>query len=174
MISKLCWLTESCQQKKKPSKQYIQCTIEKLMMNSLGWKWVLLNQCIDHLQFWFYLFVKHETREKNAHFVQYVHRWSQNLKYTCTCTWLCKCNVRRHGDLSLLSCINRNRLTWSWPICCLLWGSLRLCTCFWSTDVLVWFPDPPMLVICTPRVCAVRFSLASSHLCLYSAYSDIQ
>jgi hypothetical protein len=25
------------------------------------------------------LFVKHETREKNAHFVQYVHRWSQTL-----------------------------------------------------------------------------------------------
>ena len=97
----------------------------------------LLNQCIDHLQFWFYLFVKHETREKNAHFVQYVHCWSQNLKYTCTCTWLCKCNTRRHGDLSLLSCFNRNRLTWSWPICCLLWGSLLLCTCFWSTSVLV-------------------------------------
>jgi hypothetical protein len=52
--------------------------------------------------------------------------------------------------------------------------------CLWfetndvSTSVLVWFPDQLLLVICTPRACAVGFSLASSHLCLYSAYSDIQ
>jgi hypothetical protein len=80
-------------------------------------------------------YLRLETND--VHIVQRVHSFlgSHVSQTNRTSTWLCKCNTRRHGDLSLLSCINRNRLTWSWPICCLLWGSLRLCTCFWSTSV---------------------------------------
>jgi hypothetical protein len=92
-------------------------------------------------------YLRLETND--VHIVQSVHSF---LGSRVSQTNRTKINTRGHGDLSLLSCINRNRLTWSWPICYLLWGSLRLCTCFWSTSVLVWIPDPLLLIIYTPGI----------------------